>query len=411
MQKIALINCFFGTFPWYFPFFIKSCTSNPTVDFLIFSDNDYKGVLPSNVRIMPFTLARFNELATAKLGFEVSVKKPYKLCDFKPAYGLLFSDYLVDYDFWGMCDIDIILGRIREFMTPELLENHDVISTRNDYLSGWFLLFKNTTEINSLFMKSKDYKKVFTSDTHYCFDECNFKHLQLDDESVSILDIPCEIESMEHVIRREQQGGTINAFFDLLMVDGLCGKIQWNNGILSYNKEFEILLYHLIRYKANDFADKTVWKMIPDVFFIDKYTFRKQSTHSIAGLYDYFVANKWIPLYSNLKQLSQFVTSNFLKSKRTIDLNLGSYKNKLGDSYLIIAKNNVGETTLAFEGYTKSVSTQLIPSKYKRNRFYIKSLPLTKCNYVIAKNGITENIQLIYRDGSIVNYELQNNQS
>jgi hypothetical protein len=411
MQKIALINCFFGIFPWYFSFFIKSCETNPTVNFLIFSDSDYEGFLPNNVKIMPFTLEQFNKLATEKLGFEVSVKKPYKLCDFKPAYGLLFSDYLVDYDFWGMCDIDIIMGRIREFITPELLENYDVISTRNDYLSGWFLLFRNTPAINNLFMKSRDYKKVFTSDTHYCFDECNFKHLQLDDESVSIFDLNSEIESMEHVIRREQQGGTINAFFDLLMADGLCGKIEWNKGVLSYNKEFEILLYHLIRYKANDYAQKKVWETIPDVFFIDKYTFRKKSTQSISGLYDYFVANKIVPLWSNLKQLAQYVTSSLLKSKRTVDLTLGSYKNKLGDSYLILTKNEVGETILAFDGLTKSGKIKLMPSKYKKNEFYINNFTLTKCNYVVAKSGITENIQLIYRDGSIVNYELQNNQS
>ena len=41
MKKIILINCYFGNFPWYFSFFIKSCETNPSVNFIIFSDSKY----------------------------------------------------------------------------------------------------------------------------------------------------------------------------------------------------------------------------------------------------------------------------------------------------------------------------------------------------------------------------------
>ncbi|MFB0910347.1 MAG: hypothetical protein QMA99_05270, partial [Flavobacterium sp.] len=81
---------------------------------------------------------------------------------------------------------------------------YDVINTRHDYLTGSFMLFRNTGAINNLFTKSKDYIKVFTSDKHYCFDECNFKHAQIENE-MNIFDIDCEIESMEHVIRKEME--------------------------------------------------------------------------------------------------------------------------------------------------------------------------------------------------------------
>ena len=202
MQKILLITCYFGKFPWYFGLFLKSCRYNPTVDFIIFSDCVVPDHLPENVEIVPFTLKEFNLLATEKLGFEVNIISAYKLCDFKPAYGVIFSEYTKTYNFWGMTDIDIVFGRIREFMTDDLLNAYDVISVRNDYPTGSFMLFKNSNKSNTLFMKSKDYKKVFMTNTHYCFDECNFRHRLLQ-EGEDIFAVDCEIESMHHVIKKE----------------------------------------------------------------------------------------------------------------------------------------------------------------------------------------------------------------
>jgi hypothetical protein len=75
-------------------------------------------------------------LACEKLGFGVNIKHSYKLCDFKPAYGFIFFELIENYDFWGYCDIDIIFGSIRDFITKEILESHDLISTRPDWIPG-----------------------------------------------------------------------------------------------------------------------------------------------------------------------------------------------------------------------------------------------------------------------------------
>lgn len=169
-KKILFITCYFGNFPWYFPLFLKSCEYNLSIDFIIYSDDNWNGGLPQNVKIIRFSLNKFNQLATEKLGFEISIKKPYKLCDFKPAYGVIFQDDIKHYDFWGITDLDIVFGRIREFMSVEILEKFELISVRHDYPTGYFMLFKNNKKVNHLFTKSKDFKKVFTTDIHYCFD-------------------------------------------------------------------------------------------------------------------------------------------------------------------------------------------------------------------------------------------------
>ncbi|CAA9203692.1 hypothetical protein FLA105534_04872 [Flavobacterium bizetiae] len=403
MKKIGLINCYFGNFPWYFSFFIKSCETNPTVDFIIFSDSKYDGYLPENVKIIHFTLTDFNLLASTKLGFEITVKKAYKLCDFKPSYGVLFSDFLVGYDFWGMCDIDIIFGRIREFMTDELLEEYDVINTRHDYLTGSFLLFKNNTEINSLFTKSKDYKKIFTSDKHYCFDECNFKHMQLE-LNMNIFDVPCEIESMEHIIRREYDLKNINVFFDFLVVDGLSGRLKWDNGLLSYGNKLEILLYHLIQFKSNAFLRKNDWNNIPNTFYIDKYTFRKKTKKTFQGLQEFYVSNKYIPYKSLLLNIGDYLISNF-KRKELFFLTEGIYKNKLGDTYIYIDKNKTGKNIVSFKESSKT-KRKSVSSKFRKDTFYIHNGFFTNYKFFMTEDGQTQKIQSMMFDGTITNYEL-----
>lgn len=401
MKRIILINVYFGKFPWYFDFFIKSCVTNPTIEFIIFSDCTYKKELPKNVRLIPFAMSDFNSLASRKLGITIAVKIPYKLCDFKPAYGVIFSDYLLDYDFWGMCDLDIVLGRIREFMTPELLHEHDVISTRHDYVTGWFMLFKNTPEINNLFRKSADHVKVFTSDTHYCFDECNFKQLQLGDQDINILDIPCEIESMEHVIQKELHAKRITVFYDLIMADGLCGKVKWDNGLLSYDNEFEILLYHLIRYKANQYSQKPVWKPIPSVFYIDKYCFRRQAITTVLGFCNYFYFNVLKLFTAKAIHLYKFYASSLFLGKIKIPFQNGKFKNRLGDDCFWITEN-----VLSF--YTQNgKANKLISSRFGKELFYIKKHPWLVCRYFSSKNRILPQVQLTQIDGSIVNYELK----
>jgi len=133
-MKIALIVCWYGNYPWYFPYFIHTCGYNPTVDFFIITDNteDIPNK-PNNVKVVHRTIENIKTSLYKQLNFEVVITNPFKLCDFKPTYGLIFQDLIQDYDFWGHIDLDIVFGDIRGFMTEELLNNHDVISARYDF--------------------------------------------------------------------------------------------------------------------------------------------------------------------------------------------------------------------------------------------------------------------------------------
>ncbi len=266
MEKtIAILTCWYGPYPWYFPLFIHSCSYNPTVDFILITDN--KEIIynkPENVIVIDETLDEIKRIASDKLGFTVNIDYPYKLCDFKPAYGYIFPEIIEKYDFWGIGDIDIVYGRIREFMNKELLNEYDIISSRHDYITGSFCLFRNCEKVNTLFMQSRDYLQVFTSPQHYCFDECNFLFEYLK-HGASIFDFPDHIQSMTYLVKNAEQAGRLKAFFDYIIVEGNPGKICWDNGHVIFKETFEAMLYHLVVFKKGCKPRKKLLPL-PNVF-------------------------------------------------------------------------------------------------------------------------------------------------
>lgn len=265
-HKILIISCYYGPFPWFFQYFIDSCKYNTTIDFLVFSDAAWEQALPSNVTIRKQSLEEFRELASEKMGFPVNVGTAYKVCDYKPVYGLIFSEYIEGYDFWGQCDIDVIFGDLRGFLQEEFLRSYDFINPRHDYTAGCFMLFKNTEKMNNLFRKSKDHKKVFQNSTHYCFDECNFVHPALK-EGASIFETETAIQSFTYVVKKAARDKEIKAHFDFILMEGIPGRIRFDKGKIIYRNQYEALLYHLIKLKQV-YAPANKPAAIPGVYYI-----------------------------------------------------------------------------------------------------------------------------------------------
>lgn len=171
MYRIVYIIPYFGKMRNDFNIWLKSCSYNNTIDFLIFTDdhNDYN--YPANVYVKYIALAELKLQIEEKLGFNIAMSHPYKFCDLKPAYGDIFSDYISEYDFWGHCDTDLIWGDIRTFITDEILSKYEKIG-----FLGHSTLYKNTKEINLRYRISIDgcetnYKKVFQNEQGFHFDE------------------------------------------------------------------------------------------------------------------------------------------------------------------------------------------------------------------------------------------------
>jgi len=269
-HKIGIITYYLGDMPWYFSYFLHSCKYNPTIDFIIITDCKMeRNDIPLNVFIHKMNIGKFKKIAAKKLGFEMNITHPYKLCDLKPAYGFLFSEILKSYDFWGHGDIDVVYGNIRDFMIDEILDNYDVISSRHDYIAGTFCLYRNNEQMNRLFMESKDYKKVFTNPEHFCFDECSNLFNELNN-GTSIFDFPEAIQSMTYVVKKAELEGTLKAYFDFIIVEGVPGKIKWEKGRIIYKNKFEAMYYNLIRFKKECERPKILRPIQDTIYFTPK---------------------------------------------------------------------------------------------------------------------------------------------
>ncbi|MEG3438361.1 DUF6625 family protein [Pannus brasiliensis CCIBt3594] len=180
IMKIAIVVPYFGIWPVWFPAFLHSCRYNSDIDWIFFTDCEKVPYRGNNVKFISFTLKDFCDLASRELEFPVHFSKAYKICEFKPALGLIFQEYLTDYDFWGHGDIDIVFGNIRKFITNDILDEHDMItslSANKPRLSGHFTLYKNTSKINKLFQKHPMYQVQFQEEKYTGFDEGKMGHL------------------------------------------------------------------------------------------------------------------------------------------------------------------------------------------------------------------------------------------
>ena len=173
-NKIVLIIPYFGRIPNYFNVWLKGVKFNPSIDFLFFTDDKkiYNYTLPSNLRVKIESFASFKERIQNVIPFKISLTEPYKLCDYRPAYGLVLQNLISGYDFWGFCDIDMVFGDISKYVSSEILQNYDRI-----YNLGHLSIFRNDSRINQLFMRSNNfsdclsYKYVFTHNFGFYFDE------------------------------------------------------------------------------------------------------------------------------------------------------------------------------------------------------------------------------------------------
>jgi len=167
-NKICIIGVYFGKLPAYVTLWLKSCAHNPTIDFFLFTDQALCD-LPQNVKCHAMTLERMKELADRALDLDTCLDRPYKCCDFKSVYGLVFRDYVSSYDYWGCCDFDLIFGDIQGMCDHYHLYEYD------RFLGlGHLSLFRNTEQVNRRYMcngGSVDYIKAFTEPNGAAFDE------------------------------------------------------------------------------------------------------------------------------------------------------------------------------------------------------------------------------------------------
>ena len=109
-SSIILLIPYFGRWPEWFEYFLKSCTKNPTIHWLFYTDCALPEKAPANITFKEIKFDEYKKLVSERLGICFSPDNPYKLCDLKPALGYIHEHEIKAYDFWGVSDRDLVYG-------------------------------------------------------------------------------------------------------------------------------------------------------------------------------------------------------------------------------------------------------------------------------------------------------------
>lgn len=261
MKKILLIVPYFGQWPFWFDAYLLSIAKNPSVNWFFITDCELPVHPPSNIEFISSSLSEFNDRINAHFGFEVPLT-PRKICDLRVAFGNIFKEELQDYDFWGYCDVDIIWGDIRKFITSGKLEFYDIISSRKENTSGHFTIFKNNETLNNFYKTIPNYKKLFQLE----------KLQRMDEEILS-----------SHL--KQTMGQQINPFkvcWDKILLNSEAGrdshqeytynKWLWENGKVFQlqNRKIidEVMYLHFINWKRTLMKSEIIYDEKPSEFYI-----------------------------------------------------------------------------------------------------------------------------------------------
>ena len=275
--KVALISNYFGEWPFWFDFFIESCRRNKKFKWLIYTDCEIPTFFPENVFFFQIQFDDYCKLVSHRLGIKFNPNNPYKLCDIKPALGLIHEEDIGECEFWGYTDIDIINGNLEIFFTDEKMEKYDVISSGSRRIWGFLCLIRNSYDSKRLFQKIENWKELFEDEKHYAVDERHFSKL-----FVRHKNFPLWLRRIANKLYKDSRRVSFddawsNPGWKHGWIDGSQNyptEWYWEDGKLTNNlDEREFAYLHFIEWKLNewrkesiksresDFLDSGSWKI------------------------------------------------------------------------------------------------------------------------------------------------------
>lgn len=249
-MQVRLIMPYISRIPPGFEFFLEGVKCNPEISICWLTDQHIDFELPGNIIVRPTTLEEIRLKAEKELGTPISLDRPYKLCDLKPAYGAIFPELIEGYDYWGWGDFDVVWGNLHSALEKKIRDSYDVITFHNFWLSGALTVVKNCETMNNAFKRHSGWKSILGSSKHFAFDECEHEwDAYLEAGDLSKVDIVPK--SLSLIIYEMGQSGEIRCSFehrikewltetDLLLID------HENSTIKEVSTNVEYPLFHWV---------------------------------------------------------------------------------------------------------------------------------------------------------------------
>ncbi|MCE7602176.1 DUF6625 family protein [Vibrio fluvialis] len=290
-KKLVLIVPYFGKLPSWFDLWLRSAKFNREIDFLLFTDCNIES--SNNIIVMKMTFSDFVRMCQSKFEFKISLENPYKICDYRPAFGLIFDEYIKKYSHWGHCDTDLIFGDLSNFIDLDSMGDYGRIYTR-----GHLSIFKNNAEINSLFKSNIcisfiDYRRVFNTNYPCHFDEHGGSSLAFIKSEFKVYD-QLDFADVYYHNFEFRNALTSNSNDTRLL-------FSWNNGhLLQYSmncrseeiEKDEVAYVHLqkreMSIKVDDITNIDKFSIVPNQFVSFKNEFKKSDFRPINGKFSFY---------------------------------------------------------------------------------------------------------------------------
>ena len=279
--RVRLVMPYFGPWPRVFPLFLDSCRRNPNLEWRLITDQALPP-LPPNVRHVPMSQAEVLARIEDTVGIRPApIVRRVKLCDFRPAFGVIFARELRDAEFWGYGDLDLIYGHTARFVTDARLDAHDVLSFRPDWIHGPFTLLRNTPAVNQLYAETPHHRRYFAEPHYFGFDECNGRHRRLE-AGEDILAIDPEPTCMTGLVRAAARDGRLRLHTEMAICERLdqIGELAYRDGELRDRDDRPYLLYHLFREKRLHRFTYPAWPALPERFHITDTGFYSEAEYA-----------------------------------------------------------------------------------------------------------------------------------
>lgn len=170
---------YFGKLPSYFPAFLHSCSGISGGKIMLLTDDEEVKNLtfPEAFIVKIMSFKEMQKLVKERLGGILPTG--YKLCDYKPTFGVLFEEYTDGYEYWGYCDCDTLMGDVHGFLERINFRQYDRIGDK-----GHFTIYRNSDKTKNLYLhklKSKghgaDFNYVKRTSYPCNFDECGMNDI------------------------------------------------------------------------------------------------------------------------------------------------------------------------------------------------------------------------------------------
>lgn len=304
MLKFAVITVYYGALPKFYRTWLRSAQANPDIDFFIVTDIDIE-YLPENVKKIHLSFEELHTLAEKKLGKPVVLHKHYKLCDYKPMYGIIFEDYLKGYDYWAHADMDLVFGNLQKFFDLYNIEKYE----RFMHL-GHLSFYRNTEKGNSVFKLDGaiggSWENVISTEQNCLFDEWRGIYGIYHKHNVPMFEkkIFADVTSNYHRFRLSQKCPNYKqqVFY---WQDGGVFRTYIENGEL---KEEEFIYIH---FKKRPFEREPFDAFNADGFFIgpDGFSAKKTKETTKADIDKY---NKYPGILTEMRETITFQTHYFM---------------------------------------------------------------------------------------------------